>query len=206
MELLIDTRADVLARRREALGRAIETLAGAGHRVEMCLVGVENFAQAELRRFNKGLDAADNLRAVRVLRELAARFPQAFGFRRYGGLSMILYSPWTELGDIALNLALLDHFGLEDLAPKLLNSRLRLYEDTPLTALARRDGLVADAYEDPALDTARRSFYSDEFPWRFLHPEVERFNRIATRMSPDASLAGDPLYDYVQRHCPAPQQ
>ena len=165
----------------------------------MCLIGIENFSDTELRRFNKGLAAHDNLEAVRVLRELAAAHPAVFDFRRYGGLSTILYTPWTTLGDIALNLAVVEHFDLRELAPKLLHARLRLYEDTVLTAAARRDGLLVDAYGDAALDTARRTFYADELPWRFQRPVVERFNRIATRLDEDASLRGDELYERVQR-------
>ncbi len=197
-EFLFDARADTLAQSRARLERAAEAFEKAGHRMEMCLIGVENFSQRELERFNKGFGPEVNLTAVRILRELERRHPGVFGFRRYGGLSTILFTPWTTLEDLALNLAVIVHFDLTRLCGKALTSRVRLYEDLPLAARARRDGLLLLSYDDPALDTARRNFYESELPWRFVDPRADRLNRLTTRLQRDPSLAGEPLYEEIQ--------
>lgn len=197
-EILVDTRADTLVKLRDRLARAARTLGAAGHRLEVCLVGVESFSDRELERFNKGYGPATNLAAVRVLRELERELPEAFGFRKYGGLSTILFTPWTRIEDVALNLAVVRRFSLERICGKLLTSRVRLYEDLPLAAAARRDGLLTEAYDDPVLDTARRNFYASELPWRFADARVERLNRLSTRLQDDPALEGDPLYERVQ--------
>jgi hypothetical protein len=199
VEFLIDARSDTLVRVRERLGVAAGRLGAAGHTVEVCLIGVESFSARELRRFNKGFGPEVNLAAVRVLRELERDHPGVFGFRKYGGLSTVLYTPWTTLEDVACNLAILRHFDLRRLCGKVLTSRVRLYEELPLAARARRDGLLVASYDDPALDTARRNFYESELPWRFADPRVDRFNRLATRLQLDGALAGEPLYEEVQR-------
>jgi hypothetical protein len=201
LDLLLDARTDHILAREVDLARAAQLLEGTGHRVHVCLVGVESFARAELERMNKGVEPWQNLAAIRVLRTLERRHPRSFGFREHGGLSTILYTPWTTLYDLGLNLAVARHFRLSPYLGKLLHSRLRLYDRLPMTALARRDGLLRDTYDDPALDTARRNFYPDEIPWRFLDPRVEVVNRVTTRMNPDPALAADPLYAKVQAWC-----
>lgn len=198
-EILVDTRSDTLVRLRERFGAAAARLGAAGHRVEVCLIGVETFSARELERFNKGFGPETNLAAARVLRELERDHADHFGFRKYGGLSTVLYTPWTTIEDVALNLATIRHFDLKRICGKALTSRVRLYEELPLAARARRDGLLVDSYDDPVLDTARRNFYESELPWRFRDPRVDRFNRIATRLQADVALAGEPLYEEVQR-------
>lgn len=181
-DFLLDSRADTLVRMAPALSEAIGRLAAAGHSYHMCLIGIENFCTAELVRYNKGLDAATNLRAARTLFELEARFPGAFAFREHGGLSLITLNPWTSPEQLDLNLTVVELLGLEQVAGKLFNGRLRLYHGLPLEARARREGLLTDSYDDPLLDTARHTFYEQEVPWRFANPLMEPINRILSRM------------------------
>jgi len=197
-DLLLDARADSIARHGERLEQAAAALAGSGHVLHICLVGLESFSAPELLRMNKGQTATRLVQAVDLLQRLEAEHSGSFALREYGGFSTILYTPWTTIDDLKLNLEMVSLFGLEPLCGKLLTSRLRLYPDLPLARLARRDGLLVQAYEDPALDTARRNFYPGETPWRFAHQEVELINRVTTRLQPDAALDGDALYGRVQ--------
>ena len=197
-DLLLDARADRIVRFAPRLEQAVTLLAGTGHVLHICLVGLENFSAPELLRMNKGLTATQLVQAVDLLLRLEADHPDSFGLREYGGFSTILSTPWTTLDDLWLNLEMVTLFGLERLCGKLLTSRLRLYPELPLAHLARRDGLLVDAYSDPALDTARRNFYPGEMPWRFAHPQVELANRVTTRLQPDAALEGDELCSKVQ--------
>ena len=204
-DLLFDGRIDYLLRLEPRLRAAAGRLKGTGHKIHVCLVGLENFSGDELLRLNKGVTPAQNLAAIRALRRIERDHPAEFGFEEHGGLSTILFTPWTSLEDLALNFAVARHFRLEKLCGKLLTSRVRLYERLPLTALARRDGLLVDGYDDEALDTARRNFYPDELAWRFRHPEVEAVSRVATRMAESPALERDRLYMKVQEALAGPR-
>lgn len=198
VRFLVDYRADALVRLRDELDEAARRLGARGHRLDVCLVGVESFSARQLDRYHKGYGPETNLRAVRVLRELEAAHPGAFAFREYGGLSTILFDPWVGLGDVSLNIAIARRFRIEKLCGKLLTSRLRLVEGLPLTRAARADGLLVDRYDDPLLDTARRNRYADELPWRFADARMDAVNRLVTRLPHDDALAGDRLHERLQ--------
>lgn len=197
-DFLFDARADRLLAGRERLLAALRTVRGTGHRLHVCLVGIENFSAAELARLNKGTTPAANLAAIAHLLRLEREHPDTFGVREHGGLSMITFTPWTTLKDLLINTALFKELRLDGLCGKFLTARVRLYPELPLTLLARRDRLLVDRYRDPLLDTAKRNFYPDEMPWRFRHPQVEAVNRIFTRLRSDPALARDPLYGNIQ--------
>ena len=194
---LLDGRADELDRSADELARAVVALEPAGHRLEVCLVGLESLSAAQLDRYNKGYGPEVNLRCVRLLRRLEAEHPEAFGFSEHRGLSTILMDPWASLGDLALNLELVGRLGLEPLCGKLLTSRLRLYPDLPLAAAARAEGLLLERYDDPLLHTARRNLYADELPWRAASARVEAAGRLLVRLDPELEGAGDPLTTQV---------
>ena len=183
LDLLVDCRADSFLRWRTRLKRALARLRGSPHRLEMSLVGVENFSSGELHRLNKGLNPATNLAAIGLLFELEHRYGRNFGFRRHGGLSLITFTPWTRPADLALNLAVVEALEIEPLCGKLLTGRLRLYPELPLYQAARRDGLLIEAYQDPLLETARVNMYRRETPWRFRHPLMETLNLLLVRLN-----------------------
>ena len=191
-DLLLDSRADTLVRVAEDLRGALDDLGETGHCLHLCLIGIENFSSRELRRLNKGLTAADNLAAVRTLFTLEAEHPGRFGFREYGGLSLITYTPWTAPEELDLNLSVLELLDLAPYAGKHLTGRLRLYPGLPLEARTRVDGLLRDRYDDPLLDTASLTFYETELPWAFQDPIMEPINRLLVRLEHDGA-ADDPL-------------
>lgn len=195
---LLDARADDLVAQAERLARACARLEGTGNRLHVALVGIENFSAAELLRLNKGITPLTNLAAVATLLELETRCPETFAFRQHGGLSLILFSPWTTLADLRANLKLLQVTGIEPLCGKVYTSRLRLVQGLPLTERARQDGLLIEAYDDPLLDTAARNLYDPELPWRFDDPALETLCRLFLRF-PGGIPAADPLAEPVRR-------
>ena len=197
-DLLFDARIDYLLKLKDRLAGSAKRLKGTGHKVHICLVGLENFSFSELQRMNKGITPAQSLAAIRILRDIERAYPEEFGFEEHGGLSTIFFTPWTTLDDLALNFSIVSHFRLESLCGKRLTSRVRLYDGLPLTALARHDGLIVNRYDDATFDTARLNFYPDEIKWRFKHPEVSQINRITLRMDVNPALESDPLYARVQ--------
>lgn len=197
-DLLLDCRSDMLVHRFDALRDALPALRGTAHRIEMCLVGIENFCTRELTRLNKGFAAVTNLRALRCLFLLERESPEQFGFRTHGGLSLITLTPWTRPEELVLNLSVCRLLGIDPIAGKLLSGRLRLYPALPLHARARADGLLATAYDDPLLDTARLNLYAPESPWRFADPVMAPLGRVLLRMDNDRVPPGfDPLTDQV---------
>ena len=189
-DLLLDSRADTLVRRAEDLRKALATLQDSGHRLHLCLIGIESFSSEALERFNKGIRPADNLAAIRTLLDLEAECPGRFEFREHGGLSLIPYSPWTRPEELDLTQAVLDVLDLTSVAGKHLTGRLRLIPGLPLEVRARADGLLLDGYDDPLLDTARLNFYEDEVPWTFRSPVMEPINRLLVRLDQDEDASG----------------
>ncbi len=198
-DFLFNCRVDHVVRLRKSLEQAIASFSGAQNRIQLCLIGVENFSQRELDRFNKGITTEMIITMVGILRELERKYPRGFDYREYGGFSTILYTPWTTLEDLQFNLSLVHHLGIEKVCGKLLSSRLRLYHGLPIARLAERDTLLMKEYDDPVLNTAKRNFYDAEIPWHFQDKRVEMFNKIALRMHEDDSLQGDAFYGHVQR-------
>ncbi len=198
VDWLLDARADALVERADELAAAATRLAGTGNRLHMALIGIESFSAAELERLNKGVDPLTNLAAVATLLELEQRCAGSFAFREHGGLSLILFTPWTSPPDLAANLRLIQLTGLEPLCGKVFTSRLRLVPGLPLTERARVDGLLVEAYDDPLLDTAARNLYDPELPWRFRARELESACRLLLRL-PGTTPSADPLGASVQR-------
>ncbi len=185
-QFLLPYRADRLLATLDPIRAAGVELARAGHTLGLHLVGIESFSARQLDRYHKGYPPEANLQAIIALRALESEQPGVFEVREFRGLSTILYDPWTSLGDVALNLAVVDLFELDDLFGKLLSSRARLTDGLPLTRAARADGLLRESYDDPILDTARRNFYADEIPWAFAEPRLESLNRVTTLLDTDA--------------------
>lgn len=197
-DFLFNCRADYIVKFKKKFERSLQALKDTGNKIQLCLIGIENFSQEELDRFNKGLRTETIIDMAGTLRKLEEKYPENFNFREYGGFSTILYTPWTTLADVEFNLSMVKHLGIENVCGKLLTSRLRLYPELPLTPLARRDGLLIDVYDDPVFDTAQRNFYAKEIPWRFKDNRVETFNKIAVRLQKDDSLSSDALYKFVR--------
>jgi hypothetical protein len=193
LDLLLDARADTLLAARPALARALARLTGTEHRLHLALIGIESFVARELELLNKGTTWQQNLTAARTLFELEHEFPGHFAFREHGGLSLLLYTPWTRPEELALNLGIIRFSGLHEVCGKIFTSRVRLYDKLPIARLAARDGLLADAYADTLLDTARSHFYAHELPWRFEHPALEPVSRVLVRMTAASSDQDDPL-------------
>ena len=206
-----DARPDQILRAAESLEAAATLFAGTGHRIHVSLIGVENFAAAELERMNKGLMPEVALAALETLLDLERRASGTFGFREHGGVSLILFTPWITLDDLRFNLTLLKDLGILALSGKALTSRLRLLPGHPIAALAAKDGLVTDHFEDPAWATSWAGLYPDDLPWRFQDARVsevysallrdeggtrERLERalaLADRLArPDVPAAGRP--------------
>jgi hypothetical protein len=189
-KMLFGMRLDRLLALEETFRAELPRLAARGRAVHVYVLGLESFSDDQLLRLNKGFRGVQALAAVRLLRELEARWPGAFHFSGYMSLAMILFTPWTTLEELDLDLGLVAHLGLEATIGNLFLARLRLHPDLAVTALARKDGLLAADTSDEGLVLNRRKLFPHELPWRFRDPRLELVNSVAVRLE-DATGAGE---------------
>lgn len=180
--LLLETRAEWFLRNAQRFDRALAIARRIGVRLAPFLVGIENFSQPELDRFNKGTTVAANIEFLDTLWAWKERYGEALdlGHTAFG---FILFSPWTTLDDLAANYDAIRRTNFDRLRGSVLLARARLYPDTALYYLAERDGLLAEEFESDADDASRRYGYYPSRPWRHLHPEVAHFAALATRLA-----------------------
>ncbi len=176
--LLIESRADWWLQNEARFTRALASARRSSIRLAPFLVGVENFSQPELDRFNKGATQETLVRFLESLRRWNADYAPAMDLS-HAAFGFILFTPWTTLSDLRTNLACMRRTGMHELRGHLLLSRVRLYPDTALYWLAERDGLLADAYESPEDDASARYGYLPSRPWRFLDKRVRRVAELA---------------------------
>jgi hypothetical protein len=181
-------RADTLLAKKDRLEGVLHGMQAAGHRLSLVSIGAENFSAQENERFNKGVTAAQ-LRACRgLLSDWAERFPRTFTAE--SGYSGILFTPWTRPQDLLDNIAAASFMGEEWLV-RMVGTLLQLWPGTPITELARRDGLLAERFSsagDIALSCVPGT-PRQEIPWRFADPRVEAIHRFAIRLDPRPSTA-----------------
>ena len=175
--LLVESRADWWLQNGKRFVRALDSARRSSIRIAPFLVGVENFSQPELDRFNKGIDAGLNVRFLHQLRAWATEYAEALDLSQ-GAFGFILFTPWTTVADLRENLRCIEETRLDELRGRLLLSRARLYPDTALYYLAERDGLLLDAYASHADDASARYGYLPARPWRFFDPDVARIAEV----------------------------
>ncbi len=191
---LFSARIDELLDREDTIHALLPRFADRGHRLGIQRIGVENFSEVENARFNKGVTPDQIDRAFRAVRRLEETWPEHFLFRQLGGFGFILFTPWTTLDDLEVNLRKareheIDAWGF------FLQSRLQLLPGRAITALAEHEGLTVDAAQDHAFFSGCIQFGDvHERPWRFRDPTVACVAAVARRLIPDpACPPGDPL-------------
>jgi hypothetical protein len=179
--LLVESRADWWLQNAKRFERALSSARRSSIRIAPFLVGVENFSQRELDRFNKGIRAEINVRFLRQLRAWANDFAPAVDLGQ-GAFGFILFTPWTTVDDLRENLRCIEETKLDELRGRLLLSRARLYPDTALYYLAERDGLLIKEYASRADDASARYGYLPAHPWRFADARVAEIADVAAKV------------------------
>lgn len=184
VELNFMPRLDEVLAARGAIERVLPLLAGNGIALRINGLGVENFSPDENMRLHKGITAGQVHEAAAFLIDANRRWPESFRLP-FGGLGMILFTPWTTLKDLRINLDHIERCPLID-RPFALSRRLMLFPGAPVTVLAERDGLLAKA-DDGLFYNAGCKTDADknDIPWRFARPEVAVLWSLARRISSD---------------------
>jgi hypothetical protein len=199
-ELDFTPRIDELLARKAVITRCLPRLADRGLAIRINGMGVENFSPAENLRLNKGISPAQVHEAADFLLKTQARWPGRFRLPR-GGLGMILFTPWTTMKDLIVNLDHIERCPLLD-RPFVLSRRLQLFPGRPISLLVEKDGLAAKGWDDFFYNSGCIvSADQSEIPWRFRNPEVGVLWRLAWRLSSDRERvpADDPEKRAVDR-------
>ena len=150
---LFNPRIDDVLRLRSRIERALPALARAGHEILILSMGVENFSEQENERFNKGISLAQVDEFLALNKKWASAYPGVLRPFKAGNafaeLGFILFTPWTTLADVRLNLTRAASRGFP---PRgyWLYSTLLLKADTPILRLAEAEGnILAERFPDP---------------------------------------------------------
>jgi hypothetical protein len=180
--LLLETRAEWFLRNARRFDRALEVARRIDVRIAPFLVGIENFSQPELDRFNKGITAEMNIEFLETLWRWKEQYGEALDLG-HAAFGFILFSPWTTMEDLEANLAGIKRTRFDRLRGSILLSRARLYPDTALYYLAERDGLLADDFASESENASRRYGYYPSRPWKHAHADVAHFAALATELA-----------------------
>lgn len=167
---------------RKAILRCLPVLADSGLAMRLYGPGVENFSPDENARLNKGVDAGQVHEAAAFLARTRAQWPGQFRFKD-GQIGMILFTPWTTLEDLRVNIENIERCPLISPAAAL-RSRLHLFPEDPVTLLAERDGLLSGARKESVYNSGCITKTDQvEIPWKFAHPEVELLCRLGLKLA-----------------------
>ena len=184
VELLVKSRVDWLEEFADgALREACDLAEQSGSLLHVYLVGFESFHQADLDLFNKAVTVADNVRAIDRLRALEIRHPRSFEFRRHRMHGIVLFHPWSTPDGLLENARVMRAVRFHEVRRYALRTRLRLYASVPLHALAERQGLLAERFEDGRVDRAIEQGYDASVAWRFADPRIEAVFRATNRLA-----------------------
>ncbi|MCR4296191.1 MAG: hypothetical protein NUW21_11705, partial [Elusimicrobia bacterium] len=149
---LFNPRIDDILHQRARIERVLPALAKAGHEVRMLSMGVENFSEAENERFNKRIRLGQVDEFLALTKRWAGAYPGVFRPFKAGNspaeLGFILFTPWTTLADLRVNLEAAAARGFPARG-YWLYSILLLEPAAPISRLAEKDGAITDAFPDP---------------------------------------------------------
>ena len=192
---LFNPRIDDVLRHRGRIERVLPALAMAGHEIHILSMGVENFSEHENTRFNKDISLAQ----VDQFLALMDRWKSAYGpvFKPFKAghdlveLGFILFTPWTALEDIRINLTLASARRFPErgywLYSVLLIESVALPNEspTPISRLAQRDGLIVDRFPDHGQVyglSKNEGEMSVLLAWRFKDAKVADYFAVLVRV------------------------
>jgi len=204
----LSLRADEFVAAEEGLRHALPRLEELGHKIIIWNMGVENFSAVENERLNKGVSTETLRRCVGLINEFAERWPAAFSFSEFG---FILFTPWTTLEDLKINVQALSDLGLQKLDP-FLGSTLLLLPNRAITLLAEKDGLLVERQQHYSFNPACLATWDAQMlPWRFADPRVATIHQIVQRLAPSqkevaVDLFAERLAAWREEHFPGSKE
>lgn len=209
---LFNPRIDDVLRLRGRIEKVLPGLAGAGHQVRFLSMGVENFSQRENARLNKGIALAQVDEFLALVKDWEARFPGVVKPFKAGHdkaeLGLILFTPWTTLEDVRLNLERARERGFPERG-YWLYSTLLIRRADPIHALAEKDGVLTGRWPDPGQiygQFKNEGEMGPLVPWRFQDERTAAYYGLLVRVCAAdregggcAFFRSDPAFDSIRR-------
>ena len=186
---LFNPRIDDVLRLRGRIERMLPALAKAGHEVRILSMGAENFSETENARFNKGISLAQVDEFLALTDAWTKKYGPVFKPFKAGNdaaeLGFILFTPWTTIADVRLNLTLAAERRFPDRG-YWLYSILLLEPTTPIFHLAKKEGdLLCDMFPDQGQVyglSKNEGEMNGVHPWRFRNQAVADFFAVLVRV------------------------
>ncbi|MCR4296606.1 MAG: hypothetical protein NUW21_13820, partial [Elusimicrobia bacterium] len=179
---------DDVLRLRGRIEKMLPALAAAGHEIRILSMGAENFSERENARFNKDISLAQVDEFLALMKKWNAARPGVFNPYRAGSpfveIGLILFTPWTTLADVRLNLARAAERGFPGRG-YWMYSILLLEPATPIFHLAKEAGALADRFPDRGQVYGlfkNEGELEDVRPWRFLDEKAADFFAMHVRV------------------------
>lgn len=174
--LAMQCRPDVIAQRTAEIEALGADAAACGTLLRIGVVGFENFSPPEILVLNRGAAPEYLDAAAAILNRWQTQPPPGLQVRGFVP-SFILFTPWTRVEDLELNLERIRRHGLWDANIE----RLRIGPGTPAYVKAERDGLVVDERTRTA---AHPNGYASEREIRFVDRRVAAISAGFERLRP----------------------
>jgi hypothetical protein len=176
--LAMQCRPDVIAYRANEIEEVAADAAACGTQLRIGVVGFENFSPREILVLNRGAAPQALDTAASILNRWLVHPPT--GLLVHGFIpSFILFTPWTRIEDLEINLQRIALHGLWNANVE----RLRFGPGTPVFEKAKRDGLVIDK---PVRTAAHPNGYFSEREIRFADANVAAVSVGFERLRPFA--------------------
>jgi hypothetical protein len=176
--LSMQCRPDVIAKRAQEIEALAADAVKCGTRVRIGVAGFENFSPREILVLNRGADPEFLDAAAAILNRWSKDEPPGLVAKGFTP-SFILFTPWTRVEDLEINLEFIVRHGFWQANIE----RLRIGPGTPAFAKASHDGLILDGPVRPA---AHPNGYTSEREFRFVDAKVEAVSAGFERLRPFA--------------------
>ncbi len=182
IELYIESRVDDVIENITTLESIVDDLRAKKLRIVFHSVGFENLSPHLLALFNKDISPEQISTSILLLDGISLKHPDVFGFRESSNHGFILFTPWTTLEDLEINIEGIIKHRLYELVSDIFTSRLRLYPGTPLYSLADLHCCIEPILTQALPDTI--NIRVNDIPWVFLDQRTASVYRIFQSTSP----------------------
>ena len=165
--------------RERELDELLAAARDAGFEFHINVVGLESFADADLRLYNRGDEAAVH-RALGVLRRLRKRHDPAQFMPETVG-SFILFHPWQTVEGLRHSVDAMRRERIDQLFATLNINDVRFHAGVALYHLAERDGLLGGEGGQQVHDIPLGGYFAEE-AWRFRDDSVSVVHRLYTAL------------------------
>lgn len=201
LTLSMQCRPDVIAKRAPEIEALAADAEKCGTRVRVGVAGFENFSPREILVLNRGAAPEYLDAAAAILNRWSAHQPPGLVVKGFTP-SFILFTPWTCVEDLEINLAFITKHGFWQANIE----RLRIGPGTPAFAKALHDRLII--LDAPVRPAAHPNGYVSEREYRFVDGRVEAIATGFERLRPYAlseqpELLGNVVTTVVDAEDPA---